>query len=65
MAKDRADGISRTEVRDLFSRNKKAREVDRALTVLEEAGRLRRTCVSDGRGRPAQMWIPIDAREAA
>ena len=36
-------GVTRSEVRDLFSRNKKAREIDRALTVLEEAGRLTRT----------------------
>lgn len=34
LAKDRADGVTRTEVRDLFSRNKKAREIDRALTAL-------------------------------
>jgi hypothetical protein len=37
LAKHRPNGITRTEVRDLFSRNKKAREIDRALTVLEEA----------------------------
>jgi hypothetical protein len=30
LAKDRAHGITRTEVRDLFSRNKRAREIDRA-----------------------------------
>ena len=37
LAKERAHGISRTEVRDLFSRNKKAREIDRALTSLVDA----------------------------
>ena len=58
LAKDRPTGISRTEVRDLFSRNKKAREIDRALGTLVEAGRLERSAVSDGRGRPAEMWIP-------
>jgi hypothetical protein len=58
LAKDRPDGITRTEVRDLFSRNKKAREIDRALTVLEEAGRLTRVNVSDNRGRPAETWRP-------
>ena len=42
LAKTRPDGISRTEVRDLFSRNKKAREIDRALGALEDAGRLQR-----------------------
>lgn len=59
LAKDRSDGISRTEVRDLFSRNKKAREIDRALCALEDAGRLRRGPHTDGRGRPAELWLPI------
>jgi hypothetical protein len=59
LAKDRPAGITRSEVRDLFSRNKKAREIDRALTVLEEAGRLTRTSSANGRGRPAETWLPI------
>ncbi len=59
LAKDRCDGISRTEVRDLFSRNKKAREIDRALTALEDAGRLQRKEHADGRGRPAEIWVPL------
>jgi hypothetical protein len=58
LAKDRPQGVTRSEVRDLFSRNKKAREIDRALTVLEEAGRLTRSNTSDGRGRPAEIWQP-------
>ena len=59
LAKDRATGVSRTEVRDLFSRNKKAREIDRALTTLVDAGRLQRTRGHDRTtGRPAEIWIP-------
>jgi Protein of unknown function (DUF3987) len=58
LAKDRPDGVSRTEVRDLFSRNKKARDIDRALTVLEEAGRLRRSQTGETGGRPAETWVP-------
>ncbi len=58
LAKARPDGISRTDVRDLFSRNKKAREIDRALGALEDAGRLQRRTDSDGRGRPAEIWLP-------
>ena len=58
LAKARPDGITRTEVRDLFSRNKKAREIERALGTLEDVGRLQRKTDSDGRGRPAEMWIP-------
>ena len=38
--------------------NKKARKIDRALTVLEEAGRLTRVNVLDNRGRPAETWRP-------
>ena len=60
LAKERAHGITRTEVRDLFSRNKKAREIDRALTTLVEAGRLQRTPGHDRTtGRPAEIWIPL------
>lgn len=58
LAKDRPQGITRSEVRDLFSRNKRAREIDRALTVLEEAGRLTRASSADGPGRPAERWLP-------
>ena len=65
LAKDRPAGVTRTEVRDLFSRNKKAREIDRALTILEEAGRLHRTTMSDGPGRPAETWLPTAGRRAA
>jgi hypothetical protein len=65
LAKDRPGGVTRTEVRDLFSRNKKAREIDRALVVLEDAGRLQRRIVADRRGRPAETWIPADAHAQA
>jgi hypothetical protein len=58
LAKDRPNGISRTDVRDLFSRNKKAREIDRALSALEDAGRLERQPHTDTRGRPAELWVP-------
>ncbi|MFZ0383947.1 MAG: hypothetical protein WCD11_03440 [Solirubrobacteraceae bacterium] len=34
LARDRHDGISRTEARNLFGRNKKGREIDRALGAL-------------------------------
>ena len=61
LAKDRPAGISRTDVRDLFSRNKKAREIDRAIGALVDAGRLQRAGHTDGRGRPAEMWIPTKA----
>jgi hypothetical protein len=57
-AKERPGGVTRTEVSDMFSRNKKRREIERALGVLEDAGRLRRTIRQPDRGRPAEIWVP-------
>jgi hypothetical protein len=50
LAKNRPDRVTRTEVRDLFSRNKKAREIDSALTVPGEAPT--RTPADQRRPRP-------------
>jgi len=63
-AKDRPAGLTRTEVSDMFSRNKKRREIDRALCVLEDAGRLRRETHQPERGRHAEVWVPITAQAA-
>jgi hypothetical protein len=60
-AKDRPTGVTRTEVCDMFSRNKNRREIERALGVLEDAGRLRRESRHPDRGRPAEVWIPMSA----
>ena len=60
LATDRPAGISRTEIRDLFSRNKKARGIDRALGTLVDTGRLQRTVARAGPGRPAEMWVPAE-----
>ena len=57
MAKLHPTGVTRTQVSDLFSRNKKAREIDRALSALVDAGRLERgEQRSAGAGRPAAVW---------
>ena len=58
-AKERPAGLTRTEVSELFSRNKKRREIERALSVLEHAGRLRRETRQAKRGRAAEVWIPV------
>jgi hypothetical protein len=63
-AKERPAGVSRTEVSDMFSRNKKRREIERALGVLEDAGRLRREIHQPERGRPAEIWVPLLADAA-
>ncbi len=59
LARDRNDGITRTEVSNLFSRNKKAREIDRALQALIDAGRLERATIRDPRNdRTLTVWRP-------
>jgi len=63
-AKERPAGVTRTEVSDMFSRNKKRREIERALSVLEDAGRLRRETRQPERGRHAEVWIPVTAEAA-
>ena len=67
LARDRHDGITRTEVSNLFSRNKKAREIDRALQALIDAGRLERATMEEPRtGRVLTVWRPAStARETA
>ena len=51
-------GLTRTEVRDLFSRNRPAAAVDEALRCLGRAGRARTERVMTG-GRPAQVWTAV------
>ena len=63
-AKERPAGLTRTEVSEVFSRNKKRREIERALGVLEDAGRLHRTTRPVERGRAAEVWIPVLAPAA-
>ena len=59
LARDRHDGITRTEVSNLFSRNKKAREIDRALQALIDAGRLERVAIRDlSSNRTLTVWRP-------
>jgi hypothetical protein len=43
----------------MFSRNKKRPEIERALGVLEDAGRLRRETRQPECGRHAEVWIPV------
>jgi hypothetical protein len=50
------DGLTRTEIIDLFSRNESRDRLDQALTLLESLGRARREVVQTG-GRPAERWL--------
>ncbi|MDA8356419.1 MAG: hypothetical protein M0Z95_09040 [Actinomycetota bacterium] len=49
------DGLTRTQLRDLFARNLPAKSVDRALIALGTAGRAERRRVATA-GRPAEVW---------
>jgi hypothetical protein len=50
-------GLSRTQIRDVLGRNRKANEVDRALGVLLERDLVHRFGRDDTGGRPAEIWI--------
>lgn len=47
------------EMRDHFGRNKPAAEIDRALGVLAEAGRIRRGDQKETKGRAAEVWYAV------
>lgn len=51
-----AQGLSRTEIRDLFGRNQSEPVIHAALTALEERGLAHRVSERTG-GRPAERWI--------
>jgi hypothetical protein len=50
------NGLTRTEIRDIFERNRNASEINGALTVLEERGLARRVPEATA-GRPIERWI--------
>jgi hypothetical protein len=52
-------GRTRTELRDLFGRNRGAEDIGRALAALETAGKARRIMRGDTGGRPAEIWLAI------
>jgi RepB DNA-primase N-terminal domain len=54
---DADEGLTRTEIRDLFGRNKGTEELDRIRRVLLEAGRLRVSRAYEGKGKkPVERW---------
>ena len=52
------NGMTRTEIRDHFKRHRKKDQIDRALRVLLELGRIRRVKEETG-GRPTERWVAI------
>jgi len=59
--RNRAEGITRTEIREHFSRNKSSAEIGRALRVLQEYGlaRLERGREEEGQRRPTERWLAV------
>jgi Bifunctional DNA primase/polymerase, N-terminal/Protein of unknown function (DUF3987)/Primase C terminal 1 (PriCT-1) len=54
------DGMTRTEIRDLFGRNRRAEEIEAALASLAECGLARtETDNGQGRGRPSERWVAL------
>lgn len=53
-----ADGMTRTEIRDWFGRNRKAHEIDRGLFLLAKQGLARREDSQSG-GRPIERWFAV------
>jgi hypothetical protein len=50
--------MTKTEITDMFNRNKPAAEIDAVLTLLREKGKAKKTIrpPQDGKGRPAEVW---------
>jgi hypothetical protein len=49
------DGMTRTQIRDLFGRNRTAERIGVALSTLERQGKAKRVEQDTG-GRPAETW---------
>ncbi len=54
-----AQGLTRTQIRDLFGRNRNASEIERALSALSEGGLARCEKRTDTGGRHADAWIAV------
>jgi hypothetical protein len=55
------DGMTRTEIRDLFGRNESRARITEALTGLLRRRKVRRQAdESDGRGRPVERWLAVE-----
>jgi hypothetical protein len=55
------DGLTRTQLRDLFGRNLPATRIDTALTTLGADGRIQRRRLATA-GRPAEVWAATTNR---
>jgi hypothetical protein len=53
------DGMTRTEIRDWFGRNRKANEIDRGLSLLAKQGLARAEESRHSRSRPIERWFAV------
>jgi hypothetical protein len=56
--KNAAEGLTRTNIRDLFSKHQTAQRIGQALALLLELGKVRQQTKSTG-GRPEERWFAI------
>jgi hypothetical protein len=56
------EGLTRTDIRDHFSRNRSETEITRALNVLLEYRLARILPVDETRGRPPERWVACQSR---
>jgi hypothetical protein len=54
-------GLTRVQISGLFSRNKDAKEIGRALKLLADQGRAKRVRDTGGVGRPPERWVTVGA----
>jgi len=57
--RSRPGGMTRTEIRDLFGRNKKSKEISKALGLLIQYGLAVMTPEGDTGGRPVERWSAV------
>ena len=57
--RDQPEGLTRTQIRDLFGRHLHAGDLDRAFRVLSERGLVRRRQEESG-GRPVERWFAVE-----
>jgi hypothetical protein len=58
------DGLTRSQLRDLFSRNRRSKDISQALERLAVAGRIHAERQQQ-RGRPAELWRAHEERPAS
>jgi len=54
--KNKPEGLTRNEIRNLFSRHRSSTRIDQALNHLQTLGRVRSESEATG-GRPVERWF--------